>query len=97
MDSDFAIKVSHVSKRYTIGTQKDGSLRGSLAGLFKTAASKGEDFWAVKDVSFDIKKGEVIGIIGKNGAGNEAPSWVTGLSTCRICHAVGQPSFHPSC
>jgi lipopolysaccharide transport system ATP-binding protein len=35
------------------------------AGLFQ----KKEDFWALRDVSFDIKEGEVVGIIGRNGAG----------------------------
>ena len=67
--SDIAIKIEGVSKRYTVGRQKDSSLRGSFGGLLKSAASKGEDFWALNDISFEVNKGEVIGVIGKNGAG----------------------------
>lgn len=63
-----AISVQNISKVYEIGKKIDGSLRGTLAGIF-SAASRGEEFYALKDVSFDIQRGEVIGIIGKNGAG----------------------------
>jgi lipopolysaccharide transport system ATP-binding protein len=67
--SEIAISVKGVSKRYTIGKQKDGSLRGTLSGIFSKNSQTKDDFWALKDLSFDIQKGDVVGIIGKNGAG----------------------------
>ena len=69
MKDDVAIRVSGLSKKYEIGKQKDGSLRGSLASIFRSSAKAKDEFWALKDVNFEVKKGEVIGIIGKNGAG----------------------------
>jgi len=72
--SDIAIKVENLSKLYQIGTQKSGSIRESIVDKWRwIAGSKksetSEAFWALDDVSFEIKQGEAVGIIGKNGAG----------------------------
>ena len=68
--SDVAIRVENISKRYTIGNTSSGSLRETIAGLFSKNGSDGtEEFYALRDVSFEVKRGEAMGIIGKNGAG----------------------------
>jgi len=71
--SDIAIKVENISKKYQIGENKKyPTLRDKLvelpSRLFK-GPQKTKEFWALRDVSFEVKKGEVVGIIGRNGAG----------------------------
>ncbi|HZH30360.1 MAG TPA: ABC transporter ATP-binding protein [Pyrinomonadaceae bacterium] len=73
------IKVEGLGKRYRIGAQRTpyGSLRETLAGavraplrLWRRGANGAQPtFWAVRDVSFEVRPGEVVGIIGRNGAG----------------------------
>ena len=71
--SDIAIKVENLSKKYTIGTKASGSLRETIVHKWNSLSNKtncnNEEFWALKDISFEVKQGEVLGIIGKNGAG----------------------------
>jgi len=72
-----AIRAENLSKQYQIGVKnRHNTLRdqlmGSLRSLFSrngAAPKRNDTFWALKDVSLEIKQGEVIGIIGRNGAG----------------------------
>lgn len=64
-----AIKSTNLSKRYEIGRRKEGTLRHEVSRFFQSNKIKKQEFWALKDIHFEIKHGEVTGIIGHNGAG----------------------------
>lgn len=80
--SETIIKIEHVSKQYRLGAIGGGTLKGDLQSLMArirgkedpnalvgTGPATRQRFWALKDVSFSVKKGERVGIIGHNGAG----------------------------
>ena len=82
--NEVALRVEHLSKLYKIGLAQNrhDTLRDRLAEGFKslfrpngrsleagTQNPRSDSLWAVKDLSFEVKRGEVIGVIGGNGAG----------------------------
>lgn len=62
------IKAENVSVKYLMTYDRIKSMKEYLVQLVKGKIQY-EEFWALKDVSFEVKKGEVLGIIGHNGAG----------------------------
>ena len=64
--SDFAVKVENLGKRYEIYDRPHDRLKQSL---WRGRKKFHRDFWALRNVSFEVKKGETFGIIGRNGSG----------------------------
>lgn len=74
MNSDIAISVQNLSKSYQIYDNPGDRLKQFLYPKIKKILGKAHtpyfrEFWALQDISFEVKRGETIGIIGRNGSG----------------------------
>jgi ABC-2 type transport system ATP-binding protein len=61
------IRVTDVSKRFTV--RKDSSIKERIVTLGRAGRKHKQDFWALKNVSLDIRAGSTVGLIGHNGSG----------------------------
>lgn len=64
--NDWAVRVDEVSKRFRLYHERNQTLKSAI---LRGRTSKHEDFWALRDVSFDVAAGETHGLIGANGSG----------------------------
>jgi homopolymeric O-antigen transport system ATP-binding protein len=72
MGASDIVEIRKLSKRYRIGRRAENlMLREQLAQLIRSPFRRRQEetIWAVRDVTFDVQRGEVVGIIGQNGAG----------------------------
>lgn len=69
MNDDIAIKVEGVAKRFARHKEKT-SIKSTIVNVFKgKEAKQKDDFQVLKDISFEVKKGDFFGIVGRNGSG----------------------------
>src|ERR1044071_2934147 len=66
MAEDIAISVRHISKKYRLFASPQERLKEALHSLRKRYH---KEFWALKECSFDVPKGQTVGILGRNGSG----------------------------
>jgi len=63
---DLLLRLSHVSKAYPVDEKPSARLRALFPALFR---GESKLFWALRDVSFELRRGESLGIVGANGSG----------------------------
>lgn len=67
-ENNIAVKIDHVSKSFRLPTEASTSLRTTMVNYFRGIKGYKEQH-ILKDISFDVKKGDFFGIVGKNGSG----------------------------
>ncbi|MDP2891919.1 MAG: ATP-binding cassette domain-containing protein, partial [Bacillota bacterium] len=68
MPEEPVIKASNISVKFNLNREKVYSLKEYVVRMFKGKLHY-DEFWALRDVSFEVMRGEILGIVGLNGAG----------------------------
>ena len=65
------LEVQNISKKYSLSGINSAyrTLSGTMSDFFRPGKKQEKDFWALRDISFSVKEGDTLGIIGRNGAG----------------------------
>lgn len=84
MNDDVAIKVEGLYKDFRLPHEKNNSIKQSLLSALRPGHLKIEQQHALKDISFEVKKGEFFGIVGRNGSGKS--------TLLKILAGIYQPS-----
>ncbi|MDD2237313.1 MAG: ABC transporter ATP-binding protein [Kiritimatiellae bacterium] len=87
--TDLAIEAKNLGKRYHVRGHAPPTAMSALKGLLYR--QKKEEFWALREVDFDIQKGKTIGVIGPNGSGKSS---TLGLVTGTIYPTTGYVKTH---
>ncbi len=89
--ANLAVKVENISKKYQLGLIGTSDLRSTLvegakwlAGKRKKLPIEEQEFWALRDISFEVPQGGVVGVIGRNGAGKS--------TLLKVLSKITQPS-----
>jgi lipopolysaccharide transport system ATP-binding protein len=88
MSSDIVLSVESVSKAYNIYEKPQDRLKQML---FRGRRKYYNDFWALRDISFEVARGETVGIIGRNGSGK---STLLQIITGTVTPTSGRVTVH---